>query len=43
MEADIFISGDFSEPGSPLLAGTREDSLRPTVACVAASAMGAPQ
>jgi hypothetical protein len=37
MEADIFISGDFSEPGSPLLAGTREDSLRPTVACVAAS------
>jgi hypothetical protein len=37
MVAKIFISGDFSEPGSPLLAGSREDSLRPTVACVADS------
>ena len=34
MEAGIFISGDFSDPGSPLLAGASEDALRPTVACV---------
>lgn len=38
MDAGIFISGDFSEPGSPLLAGATEDTLRPTVACVAAAA-----
>jgi hypothetical protein len=38
MTAIIIISGDFSEPGSPLLAGPSEDALRPTVACVAAVA-----
>jgi len=37
MVAGIVISGDFSEPGSPLLAGTSEQTLRPTVACVVAA------
>ena len=36
MQPGIVISGDFSAPGSPLLVGPTEESLRPTVACVAA-------
>lgn len=31
----IFISADFSEPGSPVLAGPAENRLRPTTVCVA--------
>lgn len=38
MNPGIVISGDFSSPGSPLLAGPSEASLRPTVACVAVAA-----
>lgn len=35
MTTGIVISGDFSAPGSPLLAGPSEEGLRPTAACVA--------
>jgi hypothetical protein len=35
MSSDIVISGDFSAPGSPLLAGPSEEGLRPTAALVA--------
>jgi hypothetical protein len=35
MQSSIVISGDFSSPGSPLLAGPNEEGLRPTTACVA--------
>lgn len=38
MDLGIFISGDFSEPGSPLLAGASEETLRPTIAIVATAA-----
>jgi hypothetical protein len=41
MLTGIVISGDFSVPGSPLLAGPTEDGLRPTAACVSKGA--APQ
>ena len=34
MSTGIVISGDFSAPGSPLLAGPSEAGLRPTAACV---------
>ena len=34
MDREIVISGDFSEPGSPLLAGPSEEQLRPTQSCV---------
>jgi len=36
MQPGIVISGDFSAPGSPILVGPTEESLRPTAACVAA-------
>lgn len=36
MQPGIVISGDFSAPGSPLLVGPTEATLRPTAACVAA-------
>jgi hypothetical protein len=36
MQPGIVISGDFSAPGSPILVGPTEESLRPTVTCVAA-------
>jgi hypothetical protein len=35
MQPGIVISGDFSAPGSPILVGPTEESLRPTAACVA--------
>jgi hypothetical protein len=36
MQPGIVISGDFSAPGSPILVGPTEESLRPTATCVAA-------
>lgn len=38
MSPQLVISGDFSSPGSPLLAGPTEEGLQPTAACVATGA-----